>query len=629
MNSNIFMSRILVIDDLFGRTHKDRRNRDRESLCGLYLLNDITGDEEGKGTSTLKIKRPVAEAVFYRGQNPVSSNVGDTVENDLKGTLKVISEGWTKPPYWSLVLLDLCFYTGKVTDKSNSKTLGMPEGRPGDNDPKKYFGLRILEAITENFPGLPVVILSSQPREEVSREFSIRGARAFIPRADEKGPELLSEYLNKYGLLPDEEGEIIGYSKSLLTALNSIRRTAFAGDRRNLLIRGERGTGKELIARYIHRQRTKAKVDILSGNEDAEPWIVLGRRSKGKSSPFVVVDSSTLTDDLFESELFGIEPNVATGVDGRSGLIKEADGGELFFDEIKDMPSQVQAGVLRVLQEKVIRPVGAKKYIPVDASFISATNINIEALSAIGNFRSDLLDRLRGGGTIFLPPLRERIEDIPLLVERFVRIAEKSILKAKHRKVDDNALDKLMRYDWPGNIRDLENCIKNAVTFNPDLEHLVPSHINFPGDDRIEAQRQVSVPIQLERKIQETILPSVDRMEPSVPGAFIEKKLPVLLADQNKQTVSYIVQALEAKRDVGNDEPNYPQTWKAMTGDSKKRNSSEYQRFIGNYIFQLSDDEIADFMKHSKVFEKAVIQCGSKVQSAKKRLAEIVNKKES
>lgn len=609
MSKDSFIPRILIIDDLFGRTHMDRRNQDRESLCGLYLLKDVTGDEEGKGTATLKIKNPVAEAVFYRGQKPVSAHIGDTVENDLEGTLKVIANGWNKPHYWSLVLLDLCFYTGKVTEESSKKNIGMPEGRPGENDPKQYFGLRILESINENFPGLPVVILSSKPREEVSREFSIRGAQAFIPRADESGPELLQEYLHKYGLLPDEEGEIVGRSKALLTALNTIRRTAFAGDRRNILIRGERGTGKELFARFIHKQRAKSKY-----------------------SPYVVVNSSNLTDELFASLLFGIEPKVATDVAARTGLIKEADGGELFFDEIKDMLPQVQAGVLRVLQEKEITPVGAKKPIPVDVSFISATNINIEALSGIGSFRADLLDRLREGGTIFLPPLRERIEDIPLLVEQFVRAAEKSIPKARHREIEPEAFEKLMRHDWPGNIRDIENCIKNAVMQYPDVEHLVPLHVRFPeGDPSMEpgpvlyiGKQTSTVEAQTQKRFEEPVQ-SVRDDFPAASNGFVEKRLPDMLKEQSRSIVNYILQALEVNRDKSSNAPNYPQTWMAMTGETDKRNSSEYQRFIGNFIFQLPDEEIVSLMERSEVFHKAVLQCGSKILSAKKRLVGITN----
>ena len=165
MNEYPSIPQILILDDLYGRVHQHGRNEERANLCGLYLLEDITGDEAGKGGSVQKIKKPVARAVFYRGQKPLCSHAGDIVENDIDGTISFIADGWNKAPYWSLVLLDLCFYTGRVTEKSNTKCHGMPKGYPDDDDPKKYFGLRILSAIKENFPNLPVVILSSNPEE--------------------------------------------------------------------------------------------------------------------------------------------------------------------------------------------------------------------------------------------------------------------------------------------------------------------------------------------------------------------------------------------------------------------------------------------------------------------------------
>jgi DNA-binding NtrC family response regulator len=596
MMDNLFIPRILIIDDLFGRSHRDRRNEERAHLCGNYLLKDITGDEIGKGTPK-KIPKPVAQAVFFRGQSPVSSSVGDTVENDLGGTLAVIAEGWNKPPYWSLVLLDLCFYTGMVTEESNQKDLGMPEGRYGDDSPKSYFGLQVLEAINEKFPGLPVVILSSKPREEVSRDFSLRGATAFIPRADENGPKLLQEYLDKYALLPDETGEIIGCSKALLSALTAIRQTASAGDRRNILIRGERGTGKESFARYIHRQR-----------------------SKERPTPFITVNSSTLTNELFPSLLFGILKGKASTVVADKGLIMAADGGEQFFDEIKDMLPQVQAGILRVLREREIMPVGAKKPIPVDVSFISATNVDIEALSRANIFRPDLLGRLREG-EIILPPLRERIDDIPMLVDKFVRDAEKANPGARKRKIEPEVLDKLMRYDWPGNIGELEIYIKNAVRSYPDLEHLVPVHINFP-ENEVSTEKKYYVS-SLAVVPSGSIPPGEASLEPLyqahpaqitlIAGRFEEKKLSEML----RNVVRYILEALESNKDRRNDEPEYPKTWHAMTGENIKSNAC--QRNIGNYIFELSDNDIVSLMKQSKVFQQAVFQCGDKVSSARNK----------
>jgi DNA-binding NtrC family response regulator len=353
------------------------------------------------------------------------------------------------------VLLDLCFYTGRVTEQSDRKTAGMPEGRDGDTDPNQYFGLQILERIHGEFPDLPVIILSSMPREEISREFTSKGAFGFLPREREDSPELLKEYIWRHGLIRDETGEVVGCSKSLLLTLRSARRAA--SNRRNVLIRGERGAGKELLARYVWRE---------------------GRRDSTR--PFVIVNSAALSPTLFASELFGIKRRVATGVEERGGMIPSANKGDLFFDEIRDMSPEAQAGVLRVLEDRQIIPVGARTPIQVDVRFLSATNADVEEMAATGLFRPDLLDRLREGGAIFLPPLRARKADIPLLVEKFVQQAQELNSRAMKRDIDEGALDKIHSYDWPGNIRELRNCIFEAINSYPDVEHLVAEHIRLP-----------------------------------------------------------------------------------------------------------------------------------------------------
>lgn len=254
MSQRDFIPRILIIDDLFGRIIPNGRNEERANLCGQYLIEDITDDEVGRGTPR-KVNKPIAQAIFCRGQRPICSVPGNTVENDLEGTLRAIRDGWVThdKPRWSMVLLDLCFYTGIVTKRSNKETLGMPEGRDDDTNPNKYFGLHVLREIRNEFPDLPVVILSSKPREEVSREFSAQGALGFLPRDEDKGPEILKLYIWRHGLIPDEDGEIVGRSKALLMALRSARRSAQS--KKNILLLGERGTGKGLLARYINRQR--------------------------------------------------------------------------------------------------------------------------------------------------------------------------------------------------------------------------------------------------------------------------------------------------------------------------------------------------------------------------------------
>ena len=451
-----YLPRILIIDDFFGRTHSDRCNEDRANLCAKYHLKDVTGDEEGKGTPH-KTKEPVAEAVFFRGQHPICSAVGDTVENDLEGCMRIIDAGWNplhNEPVWSLVLLDLSFYTGLVTDKSDRRSAGMPEGRPGDSDKNKYFGLTVLGEIQKRYPELPVIILSTKPRSTVSRQFSYLGALAFLDRSAPESSDLLKEYLWRYGLIPDMTGQIIGTSKSLLLSLRSAR--MMAATRQNILIRGPRGSGKELIASFINRNDRN-----------------------NRDTPFVIVDSGVLNPNLYASELFGHKKGAFTGADSdQQGRIIQADEGDLFLDEIGNMPLEVQLGILRVLEYHEVTPVGSKGSISVNVRFISATNIDIEMLSASGKgFRLDLLDRLRSAGTLVLPPLCERKEDIPVLAEKFVREAESQTQNSLQRGIDRDALDKLMDYNWPGNIRELRQCIFKSVNKHPDIEHLVPAHI--------------------------------------------------------------------------------------------------------------------------------------------------------
>jgi len=458
---------ILIIDDLFGRNLSMRRNVERENLCTQFRWLDMTGDA-GAGLSKQQPLHPTANAIFYRGQSPDPSGVGDEVWNDLEGSMSTVRRGWSgalregRTP-WAIVLLDLCFYTGLVTEKSNRLTPGMAEGRAADDQPGSYFGLTLLDAIHREFPELPVLILSSKPREEVSLEFSRLGALGFIDRSDPQAPEQLEAALWHHGLLPDPDGEVVGNSLQLLLSLREARRAA--GHRENMLIRGERGTGKELMARYMHR---------AGAHDDRE-------------CPFVTVNSAVFTPYLFSSEMFGIEARTATGVDGKVGLIESAKGGDLFLDEIADMPPEAQAAALRVLQERQITRVGGRKVIPVDVRFLSATNADIED-RAYG-FRLDLLDRLRLGGTIWLPSLRERPADIPLLTGKFVREAEAKRPGIRRRKATEEAMAVLVEHNWPGNIRELRTVIFDAVSRYPDVEYLVPGHLRFtPANSPVKLQ---------------------------------------------------------------------------------------------------------------------------------------------
>jgi DNA-binding NtrC family response regulator len=473
---------VLIIDDLFGREIPGQANRERENLCGKFLMEDLSTRYAGR-TARIQVPSPTAKAVFFRGQSPVESNVGTVVENDLQGSLAAVRRGWTdalakNETPWAMVLLDLCFYTGKVTEDSYRRTPGMPEGRPGDDGSRSYFGLILLDAIHREFPDLPVMLFSSKPREEVSLEFSQRGALGFIARDDARGAELLEEALWQHGLLQDPADELVGNSLAVLLALREARRSA--GHRQNLLIRGERGSGKELLASYVHR------ISRFPNRPD--------------KSAFVTVNSAVLTPHLFSSELFGIEPKTATGVDGKIGLIEIANGGDLFFDEIGDMPPEVQAAILRVLQERQVVRVGGRHPLNVDVRFLSATNIDLEDMSR--GFRPDLLDRLRLGGSLWLPPLRDRVSDLPMLLEKFVREAEAQRPGTFRRQITADALAALSAYDWPGNIRELRGAIFDAVNRHPGVEYLVPGHLRLgqrrraPSGSEVDPRRNGSAHLE-------------------------------------------------------------------------------------------------------------------------------------
>jgi DNA-binding NtrC family response regulator len=202
-----------------------------------------------------------------------------------------------------------------------------------------------------------------------------------------------------------------------------------------VLILGETGTGKELIARQIH--------------------------SKGRPGPFVVIDCSSLVGPLMESELFGHVKGAFTGATtGKSGLIELADGGTAFFDEIGELPLEVQAKLLRVLQEKEFRPVGGTSPRHSDFRVIAATNRDLAAEADKGTFRPDLYYRLKVV-TLRLPPLRERKDDIRLIIAHYLNRYGAGYVVA------EETMAALMEYDWPGNVRELENCIQHMVAVNP------------------------------------------------------------------------------------------------------------------------------------------------------------------
>ena len=211
-----------------------------------------------------------------------------------------------------------------------------------------------------------------------------------------------------------------------------------------VLVLGETGVGKELVARSLHA---------------SSPW---------HDRPFVAIDCGALPTAIVESELFGYERGAFTGASQRrTGLLVAAGGGAVFLDEISNLPLEAQAKLLRVLEEREVRAIGGNRVVPFHARVVAASNKDLEEAVKLGQFRKDLFYRLNAVG-IEVPPLRARIEDIPALVAHF--ISQETLATRKVSSVAPQALDHLGRYYWPGNVRELKNCILRALALGSGSE---------------------------------------------------------------------------------------------------------------------------------------------------------------
>jgi DNA-binding NtrC family response regulator len=360
--------------------------------------------------------------------------------------------------------------------------------------------LALLHRIRMVAPDSVVVIWSSRPTVEFTVRAMRSGAldvihkqapsaevRSVVERAIQHGAlarevrRLRGEVERARGL-----GEVIGESALMRQLLQMIERVATSDA--TVLIVGESGTGKELLARTIHR---------------------VGPRSEG---PFVAFDCSALAPSLIEAELFGHEKGAFTGaMRARRGLFREAGGGTIFLDEIGDIDASVQNKLLRVLQEREIKPVGGDRPVQIDVRVVAATNKDLKALVARGQFREDLYWRL-AVVPIQVPPLRERKEDIPQLAAHILarrRGAAKSFAGNEARyptQITAKALQRLMTYRWPGNIRELENVLSRAAILcdgemirSHDLAMLGLDAGRPTGQPEEEADRIDMPPVDLER----------------------------------------------------------------------------------------------------------------------------------
>jgi len=312
-------------------------------------------------------------------------------------------------------------------------------------------GLEVLARLHEAYPELPVVIISGHGTIQTAVEATRLGAFDFIEKPIDADRILvvIRNGLEQRKLLRENttlkaefkrQTEFVGEHPAMLAILDTIRKVASTNAR--VLIMGENGTGKELVARTLHASSPRA------------------------SEPFIEVNCAAIPEELIESELFGHEKGSFTGaVSRRTGKFELADGGTLFLDEVGDMSLNAQAKVLRVLQESVFERVGGTETMRVDVRVIAATNKDLLAASRDGAFREDLYYRLNVV-PVTIPPLRERVSDLPLLVDHFLRQTARE-LGQPVKKLTKRALDVLREYAWPGNVRELRNLIERVIILTP------------------------------------------------------------------------------------------------------------------------------------------------------------------
>jgi two-component system response regulator AtoC len=337
-------------------------------------------------------------------------------------------------------------------------------------------GLQVIDAFRERAPETPVILVTAfgnidgaleairrGAADYLSKPYDVDAIKLVVARALQHRALAMENRTLRRGLRDRYRLEnVVGRSEAMLQVYKTAARVASTDA--TVLIQGESGTGKELVARAIHTASPRA------------------------SGPFVAVDCGAIAEGVLESELFGHTRGAFTGAQAaRRGLFEEAHHGTLFLDEIGDVGPNLQARLLRALQEGTIRRVGANDPINVDVRIVAATNRDMDAAVKQGTFRADLYYRLHVV-SIRIPPLRERREDIPLLAEHFAQ---------KHGRAEGSAIspearELLVAYDWPGNVRELENAVARALALNP-------SGVVIPEDlpDAIRLAQAEPAPVSL------------------------------------------------------------------------------------------------------------------------------------
>lgn len=385
--------------------------------------------------------------------------------------------------------------------------LALLDIRLNNSDPLNKEGIELLKYIKNGYPDLPVIMMTAYGDIDIAVEAMKLGASDFIQkgrldirefrkvidnvlaksRLERKVTEL-EEKLQKL-----EPWEIVGEDPKIMEIKKLIDIVARDG-KTTVLIRGETGTGKELVARAIHQR---------------------GIRREG---PFVPVSISTLSKTVVESELFGHERGAFTDAyRTKLGYIEKADGGVLFLDEIGDLDLDIQAKLLRFLEDKTFCRIGSTQPIKVDVQLVAATNKNLEEAIKKGTFRQDLYYRLKTI-ELFLPRLRERANDIPLLANYFLTLF-RGQGRTKLRKISPSAMQLLKEYSWPGNIRELKSSIERAIIYTENNGHsqIEPDDLPYEvrvGKYEIEKSIEVNIPKEgtnIEEELARTELAYIER----------------------------------------------------------------------------------------------------------------------
>lgn len=331
-------------------------------------------------------------------------------------------------------------------------------------------GMELLSWMRDNAPNIPALMITAYASVETAIEAMKRGAADYImkPFKNEEMRLLVKRAIDQRNLLRENQAlrkdqatrgkidNVIGSSAAIQTVLDMIRRVATLPS--TVAIHGESGTGKELVARAIHQLSDRA------------------------TKPFVAINCGGIPENLLESELFGHKKGSFTGaIEDKEGLFVVADGGTLFLDEIGEMPQTLQVKLLRVLDNSRVMPVGGVAEVPVDVRIISATNRDLEQMAQQGLFRADLYYRLNVI-PIRVPPLRERVDDIPLLARHFV-VAHCNKMGKAQVEVSPEAMDAMGKFTWTGNVRELQNVLERAVALcngeRVELSDLPPNVANF------------------------------------------------------------------------------------------------------------------------------------------------------